>query len=331
MKQSFRIGTRESELAIWQATLVKDLLAEANYSSQLEYIKSEGDIDLNTPLYEMGVQGIFTKTLDIALLNNRVDIAVHSMKDVPTLLPKGIVQAAVLKRGNHKDLFVPNKNMWNKNGKWQQTAGYIKDMPGKIPMEDSPFTNDHPIFKIATSSIRRKAQWLHRFPDHLIENLRGNVNTRLHKLEESDWQGAIFAAAGLERIHRRPADAIELDWMLPAPAQGAIMVVCREGDEPALEACIKMNDEATAVCAKTERDFLRELLGGCSTPISAFAEMDNNDVFFKGNILSTDGTMIAEIERHVSIHEISGFGNKMAQELLNNGGKEIASHIKNVG
>src|SRR6187549_177798 len=108
MQKMIRIGTRESQLAVWQATLVQQLLAKNNYQSQLVYIKSEGDIDLQTPLYDMGVQGVFTRSLDIALLNNQIDIAVHSMKDVPTQLPKGIVQAAVLKRGNYKDLFVPN-------------------------------------------------------------------------------------------------------------------------------------------------------------------------------------------------------------------------------
>ena len=195
MNKVIRIGTRESQLAVWQATQVKDLLTKHGFSAELVYIKSEGDIDLKTPLYEMGVQGIFTRSLDIALLNERIDIAVHSLKDVPTQLPNGIITAAVLERASYKDLLV------YKNG----------DGNSRFTIGDSQMT-------IATSSIRRKAQWLNRYPNHTIENLRGNVNTRLQKLADSHWNGAIFAAAGLERIEKRPEQSIELDWMLPAPA-----------------------------------------------------------------------------------------------------------------
>ncbi|MBL7763850.1 MAG: hydroxymethylbilane synthase, partial [Chitinophagaceae bacterium] len=200
MNKIIRIGTRESQLAVWQATQVKDLLAASGYQSELTYIKSEGDIDLKTPLYEMGVQGIFTRSLDIALLNDKIDIAVHSMKDVPTQLPEGIVQAAVLKRGSYKDLLVVKGETSNVKA---------------TPIIEKLFTSHASTFTIATSSIRRKAQWLNKFPHHKIENLRGNVNTRLKKLDESNWSGAIFAAAGLERINLRPENSVELDWMLP--------------------------------------------------------------------------------------------------------------------
>ena len=188
MSGIIRIGTRESQLAVWQATQVKNLLAEYGHLAELVYIKSEGDINLQTPLYEMGVQGIFTRSLDEALLANKIDIAVHSMKDVPTRLPDGMVQAAVLKRASHKDLLVYKDNnldaLGYSNEKWTEQ------------------THNLP-YIIATSSIRRKAQWLNRYPHHQIENLRGNVNTRLQKLKESNWNGAIFAAAGLERINLR--------------------------------------------------------------------------------------------------------------------------------
>src|SRR6187455_1690857 len=260
-----RIGTRESQLAVWQATQVKNLLAEHNYEAELVYIKSEGDIDLKTPLYEMGVQGIFTRSLDSALLNDRIDVAVHSMKDVPTQLPIGLSQAAVLRRGPVADLLV----IKNK-------TDFINDKYGKAT--------------IATSSLRRKAQWLNRFPHHRIENLRGNVNTRLNKLQAEDWDAAIFAQAGLERIGLRPGNSMTIDWMLPAPAQGAIMVMCRTGDGETLNACSNLNDTTTALCTRVERDFLRTLLGGCSTPISALAVETNNKIRFKGNILSLDGS-----------------------------------------
>ncbi|WP_205509464.1 hydroxymethylbilane synthase [Longitalea arenae] len=314
MNKVIRIGTRESQLAVWQATQVQNLLMQFGFSAELVYIKSEGDIDLKTPLYEMGVQGIFTRSLDLALLNDRIDIAVHSLKDVPTQLPKGIVTAAVLKRASYKDLFVVN-------GEWS-TANEVLQM-------EPPFTMHHSPFTIATSSIRRKAQWLNRYPQHTIENLRGNVNTRLQKLADSHWNGAIFAAAGLERIGLRPAHSIELDWMLPAPAQGAIVVACRHDDEYAFEACRLFNDADTALCTAIERDFLRALLGGCSTPISALASIVNGELHFEGNILSLDGKEKASIEKTVAVNNCDKLGVIAANELLANGGQVIADKIRN--
>jgi hydroxymethylbilane synthase len=299
-----RIGTRESQLALWQANEVKSLLETNGYEACLVHIKSEGDIDLVTPLYELGVQGIFTKTLDAALLNNRIDIAVHSMKDVPTQLAKGIAQAAVLPRASYRDIIAP------RNG-----DGFLND-------HDSEAV-------IATSSIRRRAQWLHRYPKHRIENLRGNVNTRLQKLRDSDWDGAIFAGAGLERIDLRPANALDLAWMLPAPAQGAIMVVAREGEEDILEACGKFNDLATALCCKIERDFLRALMGGCSTPISGLAQIEQGEVVFQGNIVLPDGSMKAEIAGRIKVEEATNLGEVMAADILPQGGQAIIEQMRN--
>jgi hydroxymethylbilane synthase len=306
MDKIIRIGTRESQLAVWQATLVQQMLAKVNVRSELVYIKSEGDIDLQTPLYEMGVQGIFTRSLDVALLNDRVDLAVHSLKDVPTQMPEGIVRAATLKRGSYKDLLV-----------------YKGDVPNLLTKE-APLT-------IATSSIRRKAQWLNRYPDHIMENLRGNVNTRLKKLEDSEWHGAIFAAAGLERINLRPAQSIELDWMLPAPAQGAITVACRKGDGDTIAKLAMLNDEATDLCTNIERDFLRALLGGCSTPISALAVIENSQIIFRGNIMSLDGKERVDIEKIIKVNENAGAGKRFAEELLAGGGQAIADKIRNAG
>ncbi len=321
MGKVIRIGTRESQLAVWQATKVQQLLLQTNFPSELVFIKSEGDIDLQTPLYEMGVQGIFTKSLDIALLHNKIDIAVHSMKDVPTQMAQGIVQAAVLERASYKDLLVYKNNEFV-NGEWLM----VNEEPLKF---EALFTIPHSPFTIATSSIRRKAQWLNRFPNHTLENLRGNVNTRLKKVAESNWQGAIFAAAGLERINLRPENSIELDWMLPAPAQGAIMVVCREADDFCLEACNYFNHTDTAICTKIERDFLRQLLGGCSTPISALATVKDNELIFKGNILSVDGKEKVTVEKTVFIDESNDLGKIAATWLLQNGGQKIADGIRN--
>jgi len=321
MGKAIRIGTRESQLAVWQATQVQQLLLQHHFPSELVYIKSEGDIDLKTPLYEMGVQGIFTRSLDIALLNNTIDIAVHSMKDVPTQLAKGIAQAAVLERASYKDLLVFKEQVLV-NGQWSM----VNDDPSTF---EALFTTHHSPLTIATSSIRRKAQWLNRFPGHRIENLRGNVNTRLKKLEEQQWHAAIFAAAGLERIGLRPQNSIELDWMLPAPAQGAIMVACRENDEFAVEACNYFNHSATALCTKIERDFLRTLLGGCSTPISALAQIDKDTLIFKGNMLSVDGKEKVDIEKIIPLNEVTDLGKTAAEYLLQHGGEKIAAGIRN--
>lgn len=287
-----RIGTRDSQLAVWQATLVKTELQKHGVPSELHFIKSEGDIDLATPLYEIGVQGIFTKTLDAALLNKRIDIAVHSMKDVPTQLAKGLTTAAVLPRANQDDIFV-----------FTEDCSFLED-------EQSTAT-------IATSSVRRIAQWLHKYPNHTIENLRGNVNTRLKKVAENKWQGAIFAAAGLERIHLRPEKSVDLDWMLPAPAQGAIVVICREDNFEAKQKCLTLHDEATFICTKTERDFLRTLQGGCSTPIGALAQIINNNLIFKGNWFSMGGREKWEVEKTIGLSSYKeDFGSQMAKELL---------------
>ncbi|RFM29732.1 hydroxymethylbilane synthase [Deminuibacter soli] len=308
MSKILRIGTRDSQLAVWQATLVQQQLLQLGVQSELVYIKSEGDIDLVTPLYAIGVQGVFTRTLDAALLGNKIDIAVHSMKDVPTQLAQGIQQAAVLQRASYKDLLV---------------------FKG-----DTSFLNDaQSTAVIATSSIRRKAQWLSRYPNHTIENLRGNVNTRLQKVAQNPWNGAIFAAAGLERIAVRPAESIELDWMLPAPAQGAIMVVCRENDTAAAAACAPLHHPATAICTRIERDFLKTLMGGCSTPISALAQIQNDTLYFEGNIFSLDGKQKAETKKSVPYTpenpQLTTLGTDAAREVLAAGGKTIAEAIRN--
>lgn len=317
-----KIGTRESELAVWQANMVKTLLAEHGHESCLVYIKSEGDLDLKTPLYEMGVQGIFTRSLDIALLNNKIDMAVHSMKDVPTQLPVGIAQAAVIKRGNHKDLLVFNDH----NLQSEERVEFKNSLATNIK---TSFSSSVLSPLIASSSIRRKAQWLYRYPNSVIDNIRGNVNTRLQKLSDSKWHGAIFAAAGLERINKRPSSSIELDWMLPAPAQGAVMVAARHSDTEILNAAKKLNDQETDYCTRCERDFLRLLLGGCSTPISALATIQNDLLFFKGNIFSPDGKEAVFVDGEFGLGDVSLVGREMAEKILKNGGDVIVKSIRN--
>lgn len=316
MKTLVKIGTRESELATWQASHVKELLKNNGVHSELIFIKSEGDINTVTPLYELGVQGIFTKTLDAALLDKRIDIAVHSMKDVPTQPAYGIRQAAVLKRASYKDILV--------------FKGDHKKIENELKTIQSSLTNRHAPFTIATSSIRRKAQWLHRYPNHTIESIRGNVNTRLRKLQVNEWNGVIFAAAGLERINLRPENSIDLDWMLPSPAQGAITISCRSDDDTIFNVCQLLNDKSTFTCTKIEREFLRTLLGGCSTPISALAVLENDKIIFKGNICSVDGKQKFEITKEVSVTNTNDLGVIAANEILQNEkAKQIIYEIRN--
>lgn len=291
MNKKLRIGTRDSQLAVWQATHVQQLLEAKGMATELVYIKSEGDLNTITPLYEMGVEGIFTKALDLALLNNTIDLAVHSMKDVPIVLAKGLKQVSVLERASYLDILV-YKN-------------------------DTSFMNVDQPATIASSSVRRIAQWLHKYPRHHMVTLRGNVNTRLKKLDQQPWDGAIFAAAGLERINLRPANSINLEWMLPAPAQGAIMLVCRDHDLTAYHNAKALNHVETALCTHIEREFLKTLHGGCSTPVSALAIIDHGELKFQGNIASHDGSELQGIELRRPLDNISSLGQDAATQLLN--------------
>ncbi|MDP1842721.1 MAG: hydroxymethylbilane synthase [Sediminibacterium sp.] len=315
MSSIWKIGTRDSQLAMWQANWAKELLLKKDIETELIPVKSEGDIDLITPLYEMGVQGIFTKTLDVAMLKGDIDIAVHSMKDVPTQLPKGIVQAAVLPRANYGDVLVLNDQL--KDNKCHGSIGNADDLSHTI----------HNLI-IATSSVRRRAQWLNRFPSHNLESLRGNVNSRLKKVYESKWNGAVFAKAGLERINVLPNNAVDIEWMLPAPAQGAVVIVVREDNKALLEMVQQLNDSATALCTKIERDFLRALLGGCTTPISALAKIENEHLHFVGQLMSLDGKEKIEVNKLVLLTEAENIGILAALELLANGGTAIIEKIK---
>lgn len=303
MTKTIRIGTRDSELALWQAHTVQKQLQDLGYATEIIAVKSDGDIILDKPLYELGITGIFTKTLDIAMINGQVDIAVHSMKDVPTALPKGIVQAAVLERATVLDIIVHkgNTNFLEKGA------------------------------TIATGSLRRQAQWLNKYPNHTVVDLRGNVNTRMQKLNDNDWNGAVFAAAGLERINLKPDSFINLDWMTPAPAQGAMVVLAMGNDNYTIDAVSQLNHIETEICTFIERQFLRTLEGGCTAPIGALAKYDQEDetIIFEGNLLSLDGKQKTEIKKIVPIEDWKKLGYHSAQEILNNGGKELMAEIKN--
>ena len=258
------------------------------WNSQLVPLETTGDIDLVNPIYAMGVQGVFTKELDIALLNNHADIAVHSLKDVPTVLPKGLVMAAVLERASGDDILV-------------HLEGF------------NPSKKNNAV--IATSSIRRRSQWHHRFAQHDIVNVRGNVQTRLRKFKEEGWDGIIFAKAGLERLGLLPEYFTVLDWMVPAPAQGAIVVICREDNNIVFEACQKINHPDSEIVVTVERNFLYHLEGGCSVPISAFAFLKGNEIVFEGAVHSLDGSREMTVKAVVPKETWRTIGEKAAMEI----------------
>ena len=296
-----RIGTRDSELALWQAHTVEKKLNDLGYKTEIIAVKSQGDILLDKPLYELGITGIFTKTLDLAMINGQVDIAVHSMKDVPTALPIGIVQAAVLERANTLDILVHKGNLDFINGEGT----------------------------VATGSLRRQAQWLNKYPNHKVVDLRGNVNTRMQKLQEGHWNGAVFAAAGLERINLKPSNFINLDWMIPAPAQGAMVIVAMANDEFCRDAAAELNDIESEVCTHIERQFLKTLEGGCTAPIGALAVFIEDEIVFKGVLFSLDGKEKIEINKTVPLEEWKKLGFIAAKEILDNGGVSLMESIRN--
>lgn len=303
MPKTFIIGTRDSKLATWQAEWVANRLDEAGYESQLKYIKTEGDLVLDTPLPMMGGKGVFTKALDDALLDGKIDLAVHSFKDIPTRLPEGLKIAAIAKREDHRDVLVTRKGL-----------GFL----------DEPDYNAI----IASSSLRRMSQWLHRYPKHTMTDIRGNVQTRLRKLKESNWDGAIFAAAGLIRLEMEDIADLYLDWMIPAPAQGAMAVMTRDDDTNTQQSLTSIHHAETALCTNIERDYLNELEGGCSAPIAALASVEEGKVYLKASILNPDGTGRINTELSEKIDQAHDLGRKAAGIAFERGAGEIVSRIR---
>lgn len=298
--KNIRIGTRNSALALWQAREVARNLQNRNYKTEITPIESSGDKDLSQPLYQMGITGVFTRDLDIALLNNEVEIAVHSLKDVPTQLPEGLEIIAYLKRDFSNDVLVRKQTSKNK------------------PIEE---------LKVATSSLRRRAFWLKSFPHAEFSDIRGNVQTRLKKLEEQDFDATILSLAGIERLSL-DIDYEPLPFMIPAPSQGVVCVVGKK-DNTEINAIIKdINHEPTQLCVEIERKFLSTLEGGCTAPIGAFAEILSDKILFKGALCSLDGKDYISIEETIDYPNNSSFGEKFAAHILENGGKELMMEIK---
>lgn len=298
-----RIGTRKSKLALWQAETVKASLEKLHFSPVLVPMSSQGDLIQDKPLHVIGGSGLFTKVLDHALLHHEIDLAVHSLKDYPTQVPEGLVLAAVLPRANSHDVLVYNGS-----------AAF--------------FEQEEALGVIATGSPRRKAQWLHKYPNYTVVGLRGNVPTRLQKLEASNNQGAIFAKAGLERLDMLPENHIVLDWMVPAPAQGVIGLVCREEDRELRETLKLISHADTFLTAHIERQFLNRAEGGCSAPIGVHATLSGTDIKLRACISSLDGKDQISLEETFPKNEAKDAGLRYADLALSQGGKEIIEKIK---
>lgn len=303
--EPLRIGTRDSALAMWQARHVATLLKSEGIETELLPIKSEGDLDLTTPLSEMGGKGVFTKALDLALLEGTIDLAVHSYKDLPTQQPHPLMVAAVLEREDPSDVLVA---------------------PGGVPFLEKP---DMPAV-IATSSHRRKAQWLHRYPSHEVVPIRGNVQTRLKKIESENRDGAIFAAAGLLRVGLEKVITRRLDWMVPAPAQGALAVMIREEDRAAWPALTRLNDSTTWLCTEAEREVLTRLEAGCSAPLGAYAWLDGEELVLHAVVLTLDGSLQYDLEMRAPAAEPNRLGFRIADALLEQGASELMEDLRKV-
>ena len=285
---------------MWQAKEVEQKLQNLGYETSLVPVLSSGDKNLNQPLYSLGITGVFTKDLDIALLNNEIDIAVHSLKDVPTLLPQNIEISAVLERDFPQDVLVRKSSSKNKN---------LAEL------------------KIATSSLRRRAFWLEQFPETEFFDIRGNVQTRLKKLEEGDFDATLFSLAGIKRMEMK-LDFEFLDFMISAPSQGVVAIASRIDDVETRKILQKINHEETQICVEIERNFLRTLEGGCTAPIGAIAKFEDNKIYFKGKLNSLDGAKTLNLVKEFEYSHSGNFGEKFAKIILEKGGKEMMEVIK---
>ena len=295
-----RIGTRNSPLAMWQAKEVEQKLQNLGYETVLVPVLSSGDKNLNQPLYSLGITGVFTKDLDIALLNNEIDIAVHSLKDVPTILPQNIEVSAVLERDFPQDVLVRKSSSKNK---------------------------DLAELKIATSSLRRRAFWSEKFPNTQFSDIRGNVQTRLKKLEEGDFDATLFSLAGIKRMEME-LEYEMLYFMISAPSQGVVAISSRVDDVKTKAILQKINHKTTQICVEIERNFLRTLEGGCTAPIGAIAVFEENKIKFSGRLNSLDGSKTISVVEEFEYDESENYGKKFAEFVLENGGKEMMEEIK---
>lgn len=307
MTQIIRIATRKSALALWQAEFVKAQLLAHHPELEVELVpmSTKGDKLLDTPLSKVGGKGLFVKELEVAMLEGRADIAVHSMKDVPMEFPEGLGLAVICEREDPLDAFVSNDYQ------------HIEQLPAGAV--------------IGTSSLRRQSQIQANFPSLRIKELRGNVNTRLSKLDNGEYDAIILASAGLIRLEmsNRISSRLPSDLSLPAGGQGAVGIECRTGDQTILDLLAPLNHVGTAHCVLAERAVNRHLQGGCQVPIACFAELnpEGTVLYMRGLVGSIDGSTILRADIEGVVEQAEQLGVQLAEQLLAQGAKEILAEV----
>jgi len=305
MSQRLRIATRKSPLAMWQAEHVASLLRQANPDLEIELVgmSTQGDKILDTPLAKIGGKGLFVKELEQGMLDGRADIAVHSMKDVPVELPEGLHLPVIMEREDPRDAFVSNR------------FSRLDELPqGAI---------------LGTASLRRQCQAAERRPDLKILPLRGNVNTRLRKLDEGEFDAIILASAGLKRLgfRERISACLEPEESLPAIGQGAIGIECRVDDTRVNELIAALHDAETAYCVEAERAMNNRLMGGCQVPIAGHAVLNHDRLFMRGLVGEPDGSRIMRAEISGPASEAARLGTELAEDLLGQGADQVLKHL----
>jgi hydroxymethylbilane synthase len=308
LKKKITIGSRGSELALWQANFIKRELEKKNRSLMVDItiIKTKGDKILDVALSKIGDKSLFTKELETELLNNTIDLAVHSLKDLQTKLPEGLKLSAVTKRHEVEDVLIARKK--------------------GVTIHDIPENG-----RVATGSLRRRSQLLHIRPDIKIEELRGNVPSRIQKFLESDWDAIILARAGVERLklNKYISSYISTDEILPAVGQGALGIEIRENDPDLEEILFSIHDENTFTAVTAERALLKKLEGGCQVPIGAFAEVKTSGLYLDAVVGSVDGSVTYRKKLRGSKREAVKLGVSLAEDLLKAGADEILTEVYN--
>ena len=306
MKHKIIIGSRGSELALWQANFIKKELEKKNknVSIEIKIIKTKGDKILDVGLSKIGDRSLFTKELEIELINKKIDLAVHSLKDLQTEIPIGLMLSSVTKRHNVQDVMIARKK-----------GTTIFNLPENAT--------------VATGSLRRKCQLLHIRPDLKIVELRGNVPTRIKRFLESDWNAIILARAGVERLklNEHISSIINKDVMLPAVGQGALGIETRANNKIVNEIIKSIHHENTYKAVLAERALLKTLEGGCQVPIGAFAEAKQNGLFLNAMVGSLDGSLTFSKKMRGSKNNPEKLGNDLARDLLNAGARTILNQI----
>ena len=305
-KEKLVIGTRGSKLALWQANWVRDLLAEvSDLPVEIRVIKTTGDKILDVPLAKVGGKGLFTKEIEVELADGGVDLAVHSMKDVPTELPPGLVMAATPPRADVRDVIVSG--------------------PGGFDLPSLPKGG-----RLGTSSLRRRAQVLALRPDLNVVDVRGNLDTRMRKAEEGEVDAVVLAAAGIVRMgwEDRISHRIPVEQMVPAVGQGAVGVEIREDDELMVEFCRDLTHDDTLACVTAERVVMRSLEGGCQVPIGAYARIDDGVMRMDGLVASLDGTTLLREHVEGPPGQPEELGSQMVERLVALGAREVLDAIR---